>query len=481
MAVGAREIPLVPRSIAPWKTLLGAQRWDVMQNTLRRGQSIFTDRELWCVSSTGDGGDVAEMLRTMLSYIRGSGMKARWAVTAGDDEFFTITKRIHNFIHGASGDEGAIGDHERLVFERASEANLDDLKNLIEPGSVVVLHDPQTAALVGPLQRHGCTVIWRTHIGAERPNDYVNEAWSFIEPYVAEADGLVFSRWIYIPRVLTHGPTAIVPPSIDPFSPKNQEMDADSVRAVLTAGGLLDGGHQIGKPVFRRLDGRLAEVATRAVLVDGYPPPEPHRPIVLQVARWDRLKDHVGVMQGFAARTADRTDADLMLVGPADEFVADDPERSAVLSELCAAHAALPEPTRRRIHIASLPMADSDENAAVVNALQWHATVVVQKSIEEGFGLTVTEAMWKSRPMIVSAVGGIREQVTNETGVLLADPHDLDTFGDAVADLLDDSERARTLGDAGRRFVFDNFLHDRHFRQYAGLIVRIGAPSRGGD
>jgi trehalose synthase len=171
----------------------------------------------------------------------------------------------------------------------------------------------------------------------------------------------------------------------------------------------------------------------------------------------------------------------LMLVGPDDEFVADDPEGSAVLNELCAAHAALPDRIRRRrVHIASIPMADSDQNAVIVNALQRHATVVVQKSIEEGFGLTVTEAMWKSRPMIASAVGGIREQVTKETGVLLRDPHDLDEFADAVIDLLDEPERAHSLGDAGRQFVFDNFLHDRHFRQYVGLIACMAAASRGG-
>ncbi len=319
--------------------------------------------------------------------------------------------------------------------------------------------------------------MWRNHIGAERANDYVNEAWSFIEPYIAGADGLIFSRWIYIPHVLAHCPTAIVPPSIDPFAPKNCELDADVVQAVLTAGGLLDGGEPGTAPVFRRLDGRLGEVTGRAVLFDGGPPPEPDRPIVLQVSRWDRLKDHLGVMQAFADRIADRTDAELMLVGPDDEFVADDPEASAVLNELCAVHAALPERIRRRIHIASLPMADSGENAVIVNALQRHATVVVQKSIEEGFGLTVTEAMWKSRPMIASAVGGIREQVTKETGVLLRDPHDLDEFADAVIELLDDPERAHTLGDAGRQFVFENFLHDRHFRQYVGLIARMAAPS----
>ena len=446
-----------------------------MEDTLRLGRSLFADRTLWCVNSTAEGGGVAEMLRTMLSYIRGSDIDARWAVIAGDDEFFAVTKRIHNFIHGSPGDGGSLGEHERCIYERTIDANFAGLTNLIEPGSVVVLHDPQTAGLVPRLQRHGCIVMWRNHIGAERANDYVNEAWSFIEPYIAGADGLVFSRWIYIPHVLAHCPTAIVPPSIDPIAPKNCELDADGVQAVLTAGGLLDGGQPGAAPVFRRLDGRLAEVTRRAVLVDGGPPPQSHRPIVLQVSRWDRLKDHLGVMRGFAARIADRTDAHLMLVGPDDEFVADDPEGAAVLDELCAEHAALPEKVRLRIHIASLPMGDSDENAVLVNALQRHATVVVQKSLEEGFGLTVTEAMWKSRPLVASSVGGLREQVTRDNGVLLPDPHDLDEFGDAVVDLLDDPVRARAIGDAGHRFVFENFLHDRHFRQYVGLIARTTA------
>ncbi|MFZ0832685.1 MAG: glycosyltransferase [Mycobacterium sp.] len=471
------EVVLVPRSRAPWEALLGPERWEILEHTVQLGQLLFSDKAMWCVNSTADGGGVAEMLRTMLSYMQGAGMQARWAVIAGDPEFFAITKRIHNCIHGRPGDGGSLDAPERWVFERASAANFAGLKKLIEPGSVVMLHDPQTAALVRPLQRHGCTVLWRTHIGAEHANEYVNAAWSFIEPYVAEADGLVFSRWIYVPNVLANGPTAIVPPSIDPFAPKNQELDDETVRAVLRASGLLGGGHRGAAPVFRRLDGRLAEVTGRAVLFDGGPPAAPDRPIVLQVSRWDRLKDHLGVMQAFADKIADRTDAELMLVGPDDEFVADDPEASAVLNELCAAHAALPGPIRRRIHIASIPMADSDENAVIVNALQRHATVVVQKSIEEGFGLTVTEAMWKSRPLIASAVGGLREQVTKETGVLLRDPHDLDEFADTAIELLDDRERAQTLGDAGRQFVFDNFLHDRHFRQYVGLVARMAAAS----
>ena len=440
---------------------------------------MFADRPIWCVNSTAAGGGVAEMLRTMLSYVRGAGLDARWAVIAGDAEFFAITKRIHNRIHGSPGDGGALGPHERRVYERVMAANLPGLLDLIEPGTTVVLHDPQTAGLARPLRQHGCAVVWRSHVGAERPNEYVDTAWSFIEPYVREADRLVFSRFIYVPEDFANAPVAIVAPSIDPFAPKNQELDRDTVRAILVAAGLLAGAPTVTAPAFRRLTGELAEVRSRAELLDGGPPLDPERPIVLQVSRWDRLKDHAGVMAGFVRRTAESTDADLMLAGPDARSVSDDPEETEVLEELLAEHAALPEHLRQRVHIASLPTTDDEENAAIVNALQRHATIVVQKSIQEGFGLTVTEAMWKARPVIVSEIGGIRDQVSNQrTGVLLSDPTDLDAFGDAAAALLGDPDHARHLADAGRDNVLNHFLHDRHLRQYFELLSAIQVDSR---
>jgi trehalose synthase len=195
---------------------------------------------------------------------------------------------------------------------------------------------------------------------------------------------------------------------------------------------------------------------------------------VLQVSRWDRLKDHVGVMKGFAS-ALDDGDAHLILAGPDARSIADDPEGLEALAEIQHSWHDLPKERRQRVHIASLPMNDTEENAAIVNALQRHATIVVQKSLEEGFGLTVTEAMWKARPMVASAVGGIREQVEDDvTGVLLDDPYDLDAFGAKLADLLKDSERATRLGDAGRQNVCDHFLHDRHFLQYVELLEKLG-------
>jgi trehalose synthase len=465
------EVSLTSRSIEPFRDLLSAERWTGFQEVMRGGATEFVARPIWCVNSTASGGGVAELLRTMLSYVSGAGVEAHWAVIAGDAEFFAITKRIHNFIHGSAGDGGSLGHDERQTYDQVMAANLPGLLNLIAPQSVVLLHDPQTAGLVRPLQQHGCTVVWRSHIGALLSNAYVDEAWAFIEPYVRDADILVFSELSYVPAILADAPTAIVAPSIDPFSPKNAELSPHTVHAILVAAGLLAGGPPSATPAFRRFTGQMSEVHSRAELLDGGPAPDPGRPLVLQVSRWDRLKDHLGVLQGFAHRTSADTDVDLMLAGPATGSVADDPEGKPVLHELLAQHANLPDRVRRRVHIASLPTADRDENAAIVNALQRHATIVVQKSIEEGFGLTVTEAMWKRRPVIASAVGGICEQVSNQrTGVLLADPYDLEGFGEAVTELLSHPDHAREMAAAGRASALNNFLHDRHLRQYAELL-----------
>ena len=277
---------------------------------MRGGRAAFAARPIWCVNSTASGGGVAELLRTMLSYVSGVGIEARWAVITGDAEFFAITKRIHNFIHGSAGDGGSLGHDERQIYDQVMAANLPGLLRLIAPQSVVLLHDPQTAGLVRPLQQHGCTVVWRSHIGALRSNAYVDEAWAFIEPYVRDADLLVFSERSYVPAILADAPTAIVAPSIDPFSPKNTELAPQTVHAIVVAAGLLAGAPPTTAPFFRRFTGQMSEVHSRVDLLDGGPAPEAGRPLVLQVSRWDRLKDHLGVLQGFAHRTLADTDAD---------------------------------------------------------------------------------------------------------------------------------------------------------------------------
>jgi len=466
----------VPRSINRWRDILSDERWKGLQETVRVARSMCMGRPFWCVNSTAAGGGVAEILRSMLSYLAGVGLDPRWALIDGDAEFFRITKRLHNFVHGNPGDGGVLDRRERHTYHRTMHANAAALTNLVAPGSLVVLHDPQTAGLVSPLKRHGCTVVWRCHIGAEHVNEHTKQAWEFIAPLVSTADQLVFSRAPYVPEQLTGAPVSVVSPSIDPFAAKNQRLDEAGVRAILSTAGLLHVGEIAAQPLFHRLNGGTAKVAARAVLLGGGNPPEPSRPLVIQVSRWDRLKDHLGVMRGFVRRSLPDTDADLLLVGPHADTVTDDPESSDVLEELIREHAALPDAQRARVHIASLPMVDVEENAAIANALQRHATIVVQKSLEEGFGLTVTEALWKGKPVLASAVGGIRDQIRDQqTGILLDDPTDLDGFGGALAALLADPKRRRELGAAAERDVYDRFLHDWHIRRWlvlaAGLVA----------
>jgi trehalose synthase len=197
--------------------------------------------------------------------------------------------------------------------------------------------------------------------------------------------------------------------------------------------------------------------------------------VVVQISRWDRLKDMAGVLTAFATGLSRLpSDAHLMLVGPDVLGVSDDPEGAEVLFECVDLWQALPSRARQRVHLISLPMDDVDENAHLVNALQRHATVVVQKSLVEGFGLTVTEPMWKNRAVVASAVGGIQDQILDgESGLLLADPADLDAFTGLVATVLDDDDLAQRLGDAARERVRNHYLGDRHLIQYAGLFNEL--------
>jgi trehalose synthase len=202
-------------------------------------------------------------------------------------------------------------------------------------------------------------------------------------------------------------------------------------------------------------------------------PPDPLMPLVVQVSRWDRMKDMPGVLEGFA-RYVYVEPAHLVLAGPAVTGVSDDPEGEEVWRETIAAWRALPRPDRARVHLASVPMDDPLENAIVINALQRHAAVVVQKSLAEGFGLTVAEAMWKTRPVVASAVGGIVDQVIDEeTGLLVDNPHDLEAFGAAVDRLLHDRAAAERLAMNARRHIERHFLGDRHLLQYAELLAEL--------
>ena len=306
-------------------------------------------------------------------------------------------------------------------------------------------------------------------MGYDGANPWTERAWAFLRPYVEVANAHVFSRPSFAPSWIDRAWLRAIPPSIDPFSPKNQELEPTEVLALLGAAGLVAGDGV-------RPDAR---VTRRAEIVREGPPPDPSVPLVVQVSRWDRMKDMAGVLQAFA-RYVRSAPAQLVLAGPAVNGVSDDPEGAGVWEETVAAWRALPPPDRARVQLACIPMDDPAANALVVNALQRHAAVVVQKSLAEGFGLTVAEALWKARPVVATPVGGIVDQVIDgETGLLVGDPHDLPGLGAAVDRLLDDPVEAGRLAQNGRCHIQRQFLGDRHLLQYAELLgALLGAAQK---
>jgi trehalose synthase len=249
------------------------------------------------------------------------------------------------------------------------------------------------------------------------------------------------------------------------------------VRAVLLAAGIVGGGDERTVATFQRADGTPGRIETQAQMVEE----EPLRgdtPVVLQVSRWDALKDPFGVIRGFAEHVPAKTGAHLVYAAPSVEAVADDPEGIRVRLDAIALWESLPRDARARIHLASLPMDDPEANAIMVNALQRHARIVVQKSVAEGFGLTVAEAMWKARPVIASRIGGIQDQIVHgETGVLLDDPHDLAAFGAALTDLLMDPAGAERMGARARERVREHFTSPRSLLDYLAVIRRVITPA----
>jgi trehalose synthase len=451
-------------------SVLDDERMAAVREGAAHAREVLGGRTIWHVNSTARGGGVAEMLIALLPYAHGAGVDARWAVIKGDKAFFKVTKRIHNLLHGSEGDGGPLGDEEREAYEAALEPNAEELAPEIRPDDIVVLHDPQTAGLVPAIKETGAGVIWRCHVGLDEPNDCARRAWQFLLPYVKQADAYVFSRDAFVWEDLDRSRGTIIAPSIDVFAPKNQEIDADHVMAILAHAGIVEDPAKGEPPEYLRMDGSKGAIEHQAELLEEQPLTLEDR-YVLQVSRWDRLKDPIGVIKGFAEYVAPHTDAHLVYAGPAVDDVSDDPEGAEVLEEARELWRSLPREQREKIHLASLPMDDLDENAAIVNALQRHATIVVQKSLAEGFGLTVAEAMWKGRPVIASRIGGIQDQIDDgRCGVLLDDPKDLEAYGRAVLDLLNDPDRAAAMGEKARERVKDRFLGTESLLQYLQLI-----------
>lgn len=471
-----REAKVTPVAADRFEAVIGHDRFVEFTGLTDATREQLLGRTVWNVNSTETGGGVAEMLRGLVSTAMGLGIDTRWLVIDGDQEFFSITKRIHNCVHGSPGDGGPLGEAERRHYESVVGCNRARLQRLVTAGDIVILHDPQTAGMVAMAKETGAHVVWRCHIGRDAATETTRLAWDFLAPYVAAADAVVFSRAEYVPESVSGVRSFILPPGIDPFAVKNLHLDHQTVVRILAAAGLLAPSPGAGPATFPRGGGTTGTITHPATVIREGGPLDPATPLVVQVSRWDRLKDMHGVMAAFAEKVATNPaagEAHLALVGPDVQGVSDDPEGLEVYQECLAGWQALPTEQRKRISLLTLPMDDADENAAVVNAVQQHASVVVQKSLMEGFGLTVSEAMWKSRPVIAARVGGIIDQITDGVHGVLVEPENLDAFAAALTRLLTDAAQSRRLGQAARERVLRHYLADRQLTQWAQLFGTI--------
>jgi trehalose synthase len=370
-------------------------------------------RSVTHVNSTAVGGGVAEILSRMVPLLNELGVKTRWEVIKGGEAFYGVTKKFHNALHG---DVQAFSPADFAVYEETIQSNLADLKL---GSDIVFIHDPQPAALIASRNGDGRRWIWRCHLDISRPQE---EVWTYLQPLVRRYDACVISAPPFA-RDLS-APQVVIAPSIDPLSDKNRDLSPDEVKAVLE---------------------RL-QIPT-------------DKPLVTQVSRFDRLKDPLGVIEAFQKA---RVNARLLLVGGSAD---DDPEGAQMLAEVREEAKGDPD-----VLVLCLPPTSHFE----INAIQRASSVILQKSLREGFGLTVAEALWKGKPVIGGAVGGIPLQIIHgHTGALV---HDVDGAALWIKKFLDEPALARKLGENGREHVRQNFLLTRHLRDYMLLFLSLDRP-----
>jgi trehalose synthase len=444
-------------------------------------------RTLWMISSTAQGGGVSEMLPGMVAHLRELGLAVEWVVIeAADDAFFQLTKRIHNLIHG-QGKTG-LGTAERETFEATNRRNAAVLARKVRDGDVLVVHDPQPMPLAGMLrEKDDLTTIWRCHIGLDADTPATRDAWRFLEPYADGYDHAVFSAPEYVAPYF-EGRSSIIYPSIDPLAPKNRPLAVQTVVGILARAGLIREEGPRAEPPFAQQAARLGSDGAFGAASDPADFGLLTRPIVTQVSRWDRLKGFVPLLHGFAefkrqlrsrppaeglARRLDL--ARLVLAGPDPESIADDPEGAEVLDEIRTVYRDLDGEVQQDVAIIALPMHDLIENALIVNALQRVSSIIVQNSLREGFGLTITEAMWKSVPVLTnSRACGPRQQVRDGVeGRLIRNPENASQVAGALRSMLSQTRKLEHWGLNGQRRVHDHFLIHAQLCHWLRLARRL--------
>ncbi|OGS17375.1 MAG: glycosyl transferase family 1 [Elusimicrobia bacterium RIFOXYA2_FULL_50_26] len=394
MATIEEYIPIVGQAVVDDLRLLA---------TRLQGKSILN------VNSTSVGGGVAEILTRMLPLLQEIGVSARWDVIKGGNQFFEVTKKFHNALHGRPTE---ITAKDFDVFIETGRANIAEMQI---DADAVFIHDPQPIALIQKKKDNNW--IWRCHIDVSNPN---REVWDFLRGFISQYDAAIFSAPQFSQELSIR--QFLISPSIDPLSDKNRELPESTIDKVLEKYGI-----------------------------------ERDKPIITQISRFDRLKDPIGVIEAYK-KVKRYHDCQLILAGGG---ASDDPEGIQVLEEVRNRAA-----DDKDIHILLLPHNDIE-----VNALQRASDIILQKSLKEGFGLTVAEALWKGKPVVASNVGGIPLQITHKYSGLLC--YSVDGAAFAIKQLLNSPEYARKLGENGREHIKNNYLLTRHIRDYLLLYLSL--------
>ena len=374
------------------------------------------------LSATAFGGGVAEILYTLVPLMQDAGLETEWRVMAGQNEFFDVTKLMHNALQGSAQ---TLSDEQRAIFREYNRQNAGALDGEFD---FVIVHDPQPAAMIEHARPAGEHWVWRCHIDLSTPNE---DVLGFLRPFLARYDAAVFHRREYVPSGPDLPPAYIWPPAIDPLAPKNMALSPEDAAYIVDQFGI-----------------------------------DVDRPLVTQVSRFDPWKDPVGVIEAWRIVREDYPHLQLALVG---SMAHDDPEGWDYYSQ-------------------TVDVADGNDDIYIlsnlnnvgsveVNAFQVHSAAVVQKSVREGFGLTVTEALWKGRPVVAGRVGGIVDQIQDgETGFLV---DSVPACAEALNAVLRDPPRASQMARNGKEYVRRNFLTPRLLRDWLTLFNRLAGNDTG--
>jgi trehalose synthase len=447
-------------------------------------------RSVWMVSSTSQGGGVAEMLPTIVALMRELGIPTEWAVIESENtDFFRLTKTLHNLIHG-EGNPSLPGS-SRELYEGENRRNAEFLSTRMRPGDILVVHDPQPMPLAAIVKENlDVIAVWRCHIGLDEENAATRAAWEFLEPYGAAYDHAVFSTSEYVTDFLSDR-AAVIYPAINPLVEKNEELHLHRLVGILSNSALVASpGPVVPRP--------FSDIVLRLQADGSFRPANMwedigllSRPIVTEVSRWDRLKGFRPLLEAFAdmkRRVYATTDGGngwehrrrlylvrLVLAGPDPASIQDDPEGIEVLEELRATYLELDPTIQDDVALVTLPMSSLRQNALIVNALQRSSTIVVQNSLREGFGLTITEAMWKRIPVLTNSQAcGPRHQVRDGLdGRVIADPQDAEELADGLQGMLTDHGGRRAWGRNAQRRAHDKFLVFSQLQSWLRLLAEL--------